>query len=524
MYRSIAVSIACLAALASLFWSPAPAFAHDLTDRRVTGTEVACEVKVWRDRLTFDYWIAVGDLAALDFRKRLDLDGSGKIEPSERERIHALLRERICAEGFVLEVDDDHLADRRLVFDRLRSSIRDWEEVGEPNPLKVNLQLHLPLPAAGAARHEIGFYPRNIMDLPAKTRVLVSGADKISIQFVHPDDEEPLKVGIPRGAMEPTGLPFNFEAAADSQNWVMTEEPEQIDTSLEAQLKDLVRRDDLPLGLQILGLVLAFGWGAGHALSPGHGKTLVGAYLIGSRGTIGNALVLGLTVTLAHTFTVFVAGLIMLYFSNALRDSFDFWINLGSGATIVIMGLALLRARMLGISAPFEHAHGPGGHHHHHHGDHAHEHEHDHAHDHAHDHDHAHEHEHEHGEAVGAAPAGVSWRQLIPLGISGGALPCPSAVVILLYSVHYRKILWGLAVLLCFSLGLAAVLVAIGILLVTGSSWLKRRSGGGALLRVAPAISALIVTVVGILLCVNTWRAREFVQSQGPGTATEQPK
>ena len=118
------------------------------------------------------------------------------------------------------------------------------------------------------------------------------------------------------------------------------------------------------------------------------------------------------------------------------------------------------------------------------------------------------------GRGAPEARVKVGWRKLIPLGISGGALPCPTAVVVLMMAIHHERVALGLALILSFSVGLAAVLTAIGILMVTGSSVLTRFSGGGRLVRVMPAVSALIVTGIGFALLYNTWQARDYYRAQ----------
>ena len=143
----------------------------------------------------------------------------------------------------------------------------------------------------------------------------------------------------------------------------------------------------------LLALLAAAAWGALHALSPGHGKTVVGAYLVGSRGTPRHALFLGLTVTITHTAGVIALGLIILFASRTIMPEQLYpWLSLASGLLVAALGFTILRQRLLGLPA--------FGHHHHEHS-HDHDHDHDHAHLHTHDHDHAHDHSHEYAHAHG---------------------------------------------------------------------------------------------------------------------------
>lgn len=222
----------------------------------------------------------------------------------------------------------------------------------------------------------------------------------------------------------------------------------------------------------LLALGVAFFLGAAHGLTPGHGKTLVAAYLVGSRGTIRDAVYLGSVVTITHTSSVFVLGLLTLVASHyVLLDRVYPWLSLLSGLLVVGMGLWLLRVRW------------GGGHDHHHH-------------DHEHSHDH-HGHEHEHPHPHGTLP-GVSRGQLLSLGVSGGLVPCPEALVVLLMAVSIHQLGLGLVILVAFSLGLAAVLIAIGMAMILSGPLLSRLTPEGWLSRVLPVGSAAVVTLLGI--------------------------
>ena len=142
------------------------------------------------------------------------------------------------------------------------------------------------------------------------------------------------------------------------------------------RLEEIVNGGTLSTGGLFLALLAAAGWGAVHALSPGHGKTVVGAYLVGSRGTPRHALFLGLTVTITHTAGVIALGLVILFASRTiLPEQLYPWLSLISGLLVAVLGLTILRQRLMGLPA--------FGHHHH---------DHDHAHSHDHDHEHAHDH------------------------------------------------------------------------------------------------------------------------------------
>jgi nickel/cobalt transporter (NicO) family protein len=239
-------------------------------------------------------------------------------------------------------------------------------------------------------------------------------------------------------------------------------------------------------------LLAALGWGALHALEPGHGKAMVAAYLVGTRGTPAHAFVLGGIVTLTHTAGVFALGLVALLLAQyvAPEDLYP-WLALASGLLIVAVGIGLLRSRL-------RWAREQGGH------QHSHENGHPHPHEHGHDHDHGHEHpvsgEHHHL----PDPAAPTWRGLLGMGASAGLIPCPSALVVLLAAVSQHEVGLGLVLIVAFSVGLAATLVALGLAVVyarrVGERVASERMRSSRILSALPLVSNLVILVVGIAL------------------------
>jgi len=251
---------------------------------------------------------------------------------------------------------------------------------------------------------------------------------------------------------------------------------------------ELMATKQLGLGIILVALAVAAGLGAFHALEPGHGKTLVAAYLVGARGTMRHALLLGLIVTGAHTAGVYLLGGITLYASQYIvPDQLYPWLGLVSGVMITVLGLVLFIRRYLGKDTLTSehhhhdhagHAHGPGHHRHHHH------------HGHAHDH--------------GALNRQVSLRELLTLGISGGIVPCPAALVVLLSAVSMQRIGFGLLLIVAFSIGLAAVLISIGILMVYARQFMARFQVNGRLVsRWLPLTSSAFILLFGVMLTVQ---------------------
>ncbi|HEY5973443.1 MAG TPA: sulfite exporter TauE/SafE family protein [Geobacteraceae bacterium] len=237
--------------------------------------------------------------------------------------------------------------------------------------------------------------------------------------------------------------------------------------------------------------------GAAHALEPGHGKTVVAAYLVGSRGRNLDALLLGIVVTFTHSFSIILLGLVAKASARYLTDQqLHGYLGIVASLLILVIGVWLIKSRWQALHDP------SGGHGHRHFF-------------HSHNHDGHHHHEvapveHEHPSADGTVvrhshvhagedePGSVGLWGLIGLGISGGIVPCPAALALLLAAVSVGNLAKGLVLVLVFSLGLAASLVTIGLLVVNGVRVTGRFLDTE---RYAPKIalaSAVIVTLVGI--------------------------
>jgi ABC-type nickel/cobalt efflux system permease component RcnA len=257
-------------------------------------------------------------------------------------------------------------------------------------------------------------------------------------------------------------------------------------------LSQLLHRGKIGVGLILLGMLVAFSLGGLHALSPGHGKTIVAAYLVGSRGTFRHAIFLGGMVTFTHTISVFFLGLTTLFLSRyVLPEKIIPVLGAISGLTIVWIGGMMLYKRAMRLR----------GHHDHH--DHDHDHDHDHGHHHPHDHDH-HHHDHEHGpHSHSHVPEGdVTMGSLIALGASGGLVPCPSALVLLLSAIALDRIGLGLLLLVAFSTGLAIVLMGIGVLVLYARDLLpdSQKTAAHPAFRIIPVLSAALIVCIGLLM------------------------
>jgi ABC-type nickel/cobalt efflux system permease component RcnA len=215
-------------------------------------------------------------------------------------------------------------------------------------------------------------------------------------------------------------------------------------------------------GVLVFLLLAAFGWGAIHALSPGHGKAMVAAYLVGTRGTARHAAALGAIVTVTHTAGVFALGLVTLLLSQfVVPEQLYPWLTLASGLLVVIVGAGVVRSRMRARRA------------------------HSHSHSHAHDH-------HHHDD--------VTTRGLLAMGASAGLIPCPSALVVLLGAISQHQVLLGMLLIVAFSVGLAAAMTAVGVAVVYAGRLTARVDLRGRVATALPVISGIVIVVAGLVL------------------------
>ena len=247
---------------------------------------------------------------------------------------------------------------------------------------------------------------------------------------------------------------------------------------------ELITTRSLSLWFLITAAFIALGLGALHALEPGHGKTIVAAYLVGSRGTARHALLLGLIVTASHTAGVFALGAITLYASRYIvPEQLYPWLGVFSGLTIAGLGGYMFLRRWSGLDLDHSHTSGQL---------------------------HSHWFSSNKTEAAAPVPAhngkSVSLYQLFALGITGGIIPCPAALVVLLSAFALHRIGLGFFLIIAFSLGLAAVLISFGMLMVYGRRFMARLQVDGPLTtRWLPVASAAFMTVLGAAIAVRAF-------------------
>lgn len=446
-------------------------------------------IRVAADAVTLDVVIDMAEIPTFQERQRIDTDADGTVSDAEasRERVAACgrlapdlhlllggasLALQVTAAGLIFPTGAGGLSTMRLVCEyhapfagRMRSGQRlhfddasyaariGWREiVVDGDGVAVHGQHR-----AGSVSDRLTRYPAQLLSTPRDDRsidlLVTAGGDRLAAATI--PDAQPIDGLATRSPLLAASVPGG------------------------EQLTALLGRGDLsPLAI-LLSLVLAGGLGALHALSPGHGKTVMAAYLVGSRGSARHAVVLGLIVTAAHTVGVVSLALVTLLAADNLPPERLYPVlGLSSGAIVIGIGLYLLTARWRALTAARRHALA-----------------------------HAHGDEHRHGEHHGHdhIPAGsnLSWRALFSLGLAGGLVPSASALLLLLGAIAAGQPAYGLALAIAFGAGMAVVLSGIGILMVRASRLVQLVPQLGGLARFTPVLpwmTAVIVLVAGIYL------------------------
>jgi len=406
------------------------------------------EISFDYDSVRFAYTITVGDIPAQQLKLKADDDGD-KVLSDDEIRPLGVWMHGLLASGLHIRLDG-----REIKTDPGTAKIELLSKKVMYGPLRFRFRWRV---GCAPGRHELFYHDRSRMPALEQTEVFVQRRPGMKLISV--------SKGTPRifweGGVRPDAVMVGFELYEDG--W--EDDPAQV-----AELEDEAGPLKRALANQRLGIwgflgIIGFSFllGAVHALSPGHGKTLVAAYLVGSRGKLRHAVLLGIIVTVTHVFSVVILGLIALWATQeAVPERVGPWISLAAGILIVVMGVWMFVSRIKKRAA--------------------------------HDHDHVHDHEH-----------GVKWTELLVLGISGGMVPCLSATVVLLFAIYVGRILMGLLLIGAFSLGMAASLIIIGMLVVTGRDLVARWSGDGRSkwMELLPVFSAGIVTVLGLVMVVS---------------------
>lgn len=448
--------------------------AHPLSNRLF---DRAIQATVFRDKVAVEYTLGVNDLTLMTELLGLVETGKAPASPAAARVQYAEVVQPILLRGINITLDGMPLEMRPVgsrinLLDHVEYIFR-WE-----SPPLVNASVR------SLAIHDVNFPGER-----GFRRLAVAAGPGVRLHSKNvATDVAALKL-IPSWEMTPEQEDAASRAVVayqvDESNTLATNQPlsveqssrniESSDASESSGLRELLANSRIGFAAT---LALAFVFGMLHAIKPGHGKTMVAAYLVGQQGTVYHAILLGLVTALTHTGTVLFVAFMLRPFAGSRwvdQETLSFWLTLISGIAIVWLGGALLWRRLRGKEDVL-HVHGPGGH-------------------------------------VHMPDGSVRWESrvstasLLTLGFSGGLIPCDDAVLLLLAAIGAGMLSQAVFILLAFSAGLAAVLVLIGILVVKLRGFAVRGGGSERVMRSLQVVSALAISAVGVGLCIAAFRS-----------------
>jgi len=456
------------------------------------------------DQITIHYLVDMAEVPTFNEMQTIDMNNDQTMSEAEADHYLSEISARL-GDNLSLTINGEVVP---LTIDQKDISIQTGE--GDLPILLLTFEYTAPLPSAEA--WQVTYEDNNYQERIGWLEVIVKPTEMVDLLGSTAPNED-----ISNGLQDypddlsanpfMTSARFNFvpiettiasSEIAEKQSEIIQETP-SVNRSLlgdgiipQITASWITDHINTPFGL-LIAIMLAFGWGGAHALTPGHGKTVVAAYLVGSRGTMRHAILLGLTTTLTHTLGVFALGIITLFLSRfILPEQLYPWLGAISGLLVVTIGFSMLRDQWQGLNSSHHHHH----HHHHHHSHHHHH----------HDDDHSHHHHHHHMPPDEA----ITWRSLLALGVSGGLVPCPSALILMLVAIGLNQVGVGLVLVVIFSVGLAAVLTTIGILFVHARRWLEHLAHHSStvaskahLWRFLPMASAFFIMMIGLRITVE---------------------
>ncbi len=489
--------------LTALFALSVPSIAHPLGNFSVNQFS---RIDVGQDEVKIHQVVDLAEIPTFQESSKIDTDRDGKMSESELARYQEELTASFVGRLF-LSSDDQP---QQLEVKRQRISLIPGE-AGLPT-LRMEWEL-VAGAASGSSVWQLTFRNENYADRIGWREMVANGEGSVKLfdSSVYSNTLSDELRSYPENLLSSPLAETSASFAATTGEVPASSTPLRSRDGKAAapiatdQLAKLIAVPEITASVALIGLLIAFGLGAVHAMSPGHGKTVVGAYLVGSRGTPKHALFLGLTVTVTHTLGVFALGLVTLFASNYfLPEQMLPFLGFLSGLLVFFIGASMFKERLfnlLGWNRSTGHSH-----------DHDHDHEHDHHHDDDHDAQDGHTHEHNgvthtHGGSTHthAVPEAITWRNLLALGISGGLLPCPSALVLMLSAIAIGRVGYGLILTIAFSFGLAATLTVVGLLflyvrtLFAGSSF-----ANSSVFKLLPVASAFVITIVGATICYGS--------------------
>jgi nickel/cobalt exporter len=482
--RLILIPLLCAGAMAA---HPTSVAAHPLgnfTINHYTG------ITVGRDGVAVRWVLDMAEIPAFAARRQMDANRDGTIDPAE---IAAWLDGTLPG---LIEGLDLRVGGQRQSLVVVKRSVSFPPGQGGLSTLRLVADLLVrPIPEAGSVTYRDVTYPERIgwheivVQAGVGFRLSTSTAPNRSVS----DELRSYPADALTNPKNMSDASFEFEHAAGGNNpGAANAAPTGIVTVRQNDLLATLVGGKLTMIGALLALLLALGLGAAHAISPGHGKTLVAAYLIGSRGSLTQAIWLGVTVAVTHTVGVLLLGIATLLATELLvPERLITWLSLASGLLVVALGASLVWRHGRSHAA---NAHAGG------HSD---------GHQHPHPHPHPHRHDASHDDAPPLSGAGIA-----ALGLVGGMVPSASALLVLLVAVTTGRLLFGLALIVAFGVGMAIVLAGVSASVVVirsrvdagGASW-TRNAVVAAGVRLVPIVSGLAVLAIGVVLTIGAARA-----------------
>jgi nickel/cobalt transporter (NicO) family protein len=453
--------VVCAAVAVAAVLLPTTAAAHPLgnfTVNRYAG------IVVTPGEIRIDYVVDMAEIPTVQLRPRIDVDGDGVVSSSEGAAWAVRTSDELL-EGLSLSIDG-----RPVTLEVRDASMRLSAGQGGLDVLRLTARFAGP----ATARGRLTFSDGNFEDRVGWREVTIAGSAGVAIvdpsvpsESVtdglrgYPEDllSSPLDVREASAAFEPgQGVPSRTSSDPGSSD------------GGSGSVDGFVALVGRTGPFMVLALLLAFGFGAFHALGPGHGKTLMAAYLVGSGGRIRHAVAVGGAVAVMHTASVLALGFVVLAATEVFPTERVYpWLGIGSGLIAFGLGAWMLVTRLAAWSD-------------------------------AHPHPHPHDDSDPHHEDAPRAGRAFDRKGLAALAAAGGVLPSPTALVVLLASVAAHRVAYGLTLIAAFSLGLATALAAVGVLSIRARDAVATGRFAGRFTRVIPVASAAAITVVGMVL------------------------
>ena len=498
IFAGVVASALALAVLAPL--RPSAAEAHPLGNFTINRYS---RLDLYSDAVRVRYVLDMAEIPAFQELPKIDTDGDGDLSPSENDAYLTAKSKEIAA-NLQLAIGGS-----RQALNVLSSTVGYPEGQAGLRTLRLTLVLDAPFSGSDA---QLEYHDDNYADRVGWKEVVVRPADGVELKGSNAPTNDvsseltSYPADLISSPLDVTSASVSFSPSAgakaplvDQTSEASAVTPKEGPARAGAAFASLISTRNATGPIIVLSLLLALGFGALHALEPGHGKTFVAAYFVGVRGTVRQALGLGLIVAFTHTIGVLLIGLITLFGSRYIvPEKLYPWLTLASGLMVLALGVRLIasRAGVFGSWRRFASVLGrvdskP---------------------------EHAHEHNHAHPTHDGAPP----WKSLIALGLADGLTPSPSALVVLVAAISLHRIGLGLLLIVSFSVGLAAVLTLVSLTLVYARlllDWLgpsrasfgrvnqlgvARNAGAVAVVvRLAPIGGAFGLVAVGLLLTIR---------------------